>query len=158
MRSRAASRLRPQKQPNKAFPEGCPAVLYFFIQIDMGVTRESATIQECFVCLTRFTHLLPERWKTILDALSSVVVMPVFPASFGARLSLVGAYRVLYYFDHLFTACHPSPQKFTGIGLKNPTDRVTDRQKFIRPNHPADPCYPLRPHQAQWGRRTPDMR
>ncbi|KAJ7210000.1 hypothetical protein GGX14DRAFT_394804 [Mycena pura] len=39
------------------------------------------------------------------------------------------------YFDRLFTACHPSPRKFTGFGLQNPTDHVTDFQKFIWRNH-----------------------
>ncbi|KAJ7196392.1 hypothetical protein GGX14DRAFT_403339 [Mycena pura] len=35
------------------------------------------------------------------------------------------------YFDRLFTACHPSPQKYTGFGLQNLMDHVTDFQKFI---------------------------
>ncbi|KAJ7187667.1 hypothetical protein GGX14DRAFT_408991 [Mycena pura] len=45
---------------------------------------------------------------------------------------------IAIYFDRLFTACHPSPQKFTGFGLQNPTDHVTDFQKFIWRNQHAN--------------------
>ncbi|KAJ6588258.1 hypothetical protein B0H19DRAFT_1247947 [Mycena capillaripes] len=60
------------------------------------------------------------------------------------------------YFFGLQTITTPSGESawvlFTGFGLQNPTDHVTDRQKFIRANDPADP---LRASRRQYQAQKP---